>query len=93
MRPLKRARANDSGARASGAWQGLGPLLGRHAQHTAVRVVREQPQRAVGPLAYVADALAEVGEQALLTDDALAVEHEAVQCLTSQRAQSMVSEG
>src|SRR5262249_6703460 len=65
-------------------------LLRYQAQHTAFRVVSEQPQGAVGSLADVADALPQAGEQSLLTDNALAVEHEAVQRLTSQRAHEQV---
>src|SRR5262249_55332312 len=65
-------------------------LLRDQAQHTALPGVSEQPPGALRGLAYVADALPQAGEQSLLTDNALAVEHEAVQRLTSQRAHEQV---
>src|SRR5262249_26202558 len=98
-RAVKLGGAPRRGGRRPRAWgraPGIAPAsqgrahLGIRRRTPASRWVRGRPRGAVGSLAYVADALPQAGEQSLLTDNALAVEHEAVQRLTSQRAHEQV---
>src|ERR1043166_5717669 len=63
----------------------------RDAQDTSVRIVGREPERAVGPLAYVADALAQTLQQALLAPAGLAVELEPHQRLPGKRADEQVA--
>src|SRR5215510_2711884 len=65
--------------------------LRRHPQDASGGAVGEQPQRAVGPDAHVADALAQVLQQALFLAHLLAVELEAYQCLSGERADEQVA--
>src|SRR5215510_2934092 len=65
--------------------------LRRHPQDASGGAVGEQPQRAVEPDAHVADALAQVLQQALFLAHLLAVELEAYQCLSGERADEQVA--
>ena len=58
----------------------------REAQDPPRAAVGREPERAVGPLAHVADALAQFLQEALLLDGLVAVELELHQNLAGERA-------
>src|SRR5262245_20025602 len=66
-------------------------IRGHYPQDTADGIVRQEPQRAVGPGANIADALAEVPQQCLLANHPLAGEDEPVQGLPAQRTDEQIS--
>src|SRR5437016_1575732 len=67
----------------SGSWS----LCRREAQNATRAVVGGEPERAVRPLAHIADAFAQLLQQALLLDHFVAVNFEPHQHLADQRAE------
>src|SRR5262245_28676418 len=66
-------------------------LGGREAENPAGRIVGEDPERAIRALAHVANALAQLPQQALLFDHLVAVEFEPRQELTGERAHEQIA--
>src|SRR6266516_3608692 len=81
------ARGADNARAMSGSWS----LCRREAQNATRAVVGGEPERAVRPLAHIADTFAQLLQQALLLDHFVAVNFEPHQHLADQRAEEQAA--